>query len=145
MNEELQKALESLARYLAARDHSATELRNKMKRRFEPEVVEAAIAFAQDREWLAAPEKLALRATEEFGRRKKSHRYIQGQLRKRGLPATGRDEGQEIEKIRALLQGKFGSGGVLSYEEKTKAYRFLKYRGFEDGLIRKVLNEKTDE
>lgn len=145
MDETLSKALESLARYLAMRDHSETELRTKMRRRFDSDMIEKAISFAKDRDWLADPEKIALRTTEELSRRKKSHRYIQNSLRKRGLPATRADSEGEIEKIRQLLRSKFVLDADLSYEEKTKAYRFLRYRGFEDSLIRKVLNEKQTE
>lgn len=144
MDDVLSKALESLARYLAMRDHSETELRTKMGRRFESDVVEKAIELARERDWLLAPEKLAQKATEELRRRKKSHRYIQNTLRKRGLPATSRDSDGEMEKIRELLRSRFVEAGDLSYEEKAKAYRFLKYRGFDDALIRKVLNEKQE-
>src|SRR4051812_24070668 len=106
MDETLSKALESLARYLAMRDHSETELRTKMRRRFELDVIEKAIQFARDRDWLANPEKMAERATADLGRRKKSHRYIQNNLRKRGLPATRPDSDGELEKIRQLLRSK---------------------------------------
>lgn len=145
MDETLSKALESLARYLAMRDHSETELRTKMRRRFESDVIERALDFAREREWLTAPEKLAAKASEELHRRKKSHRYIQNTLKKRGLPPTPADASAELEKIRRLLRSKFVVSADLSYEEKAKAYRFLKYRGFQDALIRKVLNEKHDE
>jgi len=142
MDETFAKALESLARYLAMRDHSETELRTKMRRRFEPDIVEHALIQAKERDWLVAPEKLAQRVIEALGRRKKSHRYIQNALKKRGLPSTTADSEDEIEKIRHLLRSKFVGTQDLSYEEKTKAYRFLKYRGFQDALIRKVLNEQ---
>jgi SOS response regulatory protein OraA/RecX len=144
MDETLSKALESLARYLAMRDHSEAELRTKMRRRFDLDVIEKALEFARSREWLTAPEKLAKKATEELNRRKKSHRYIQNALRKRGLPATRAESSEEMEKIRQLLRSKFVEAAELSYEEKANAYRFLRYRGFEDALIRKVLNEKLD-
>lgn len=144
MDEVLSKALESLARYLAMRDHSEAELRTKMRRRFEMDVIEKALEYARERDLLVAPEKLAQRATDELHRRKKSHRYIQNMLRKRGLPATPKNSDGEIEKIRELVRSRFVEGGDLSYEEKAKAYRFLKYRGFDDALIRKVLNEKQE-
>jgi SOS response regulatory protein OraA/RecX len=143
MDETLSKALESLARYLAMRDHSETELRTKMSLRFELDVIEKAIQLARDRDLLPEPEKMAQRATEEFNRRKKSHRYIQNSLQKRGLPATQADSDGELEKIRQLLRSKFVEVADLSYEERTKAYRYLRYRGFEDSLIRKVL--KNDD
>jgi len=144
MDEVLTKAVESLTRYLAMRDHSELELRTKMRRYYEPDIVERAIAFARERDWLLAPEKLAQKATEELHRRKKSFRYIQNALRKRGLPVTREDTNDEMEKIRQLLRSRFVEGDDLSYEEKAKAYKFLKYRGFDDALIRKVLNEKQE-
>src|SRR4051812_45582439 len=103
MTEDLQKALDSLSRYLAGRDHSELEIRQKLKRRYEAEVIEQAIQYAKDRDLLLAPEKLAAKATAEFARRRKSHQYIQGQLRKKGLPATNSDSDQELEKMRTLL------------------------------------------
>jgi SOS response regulatory protein OraA/RecX len=145
MNEDLSRALESLARHLAARDHSELELRQKLRRRFEKDIVDQALNFALERNWLLEPEKLAVRATEEFSRRKKSHRYIQDQLRRRGLPPTAANDDAELTKMRGLLQRKFGSAIDLAYEENAQAFRFLKYRGFQDALIRKVLNEKLDE
>lgn len=142
---EFEKALENLARYLAMRDHSEQELRTKLERRYSPEVTEKTIAFAVERELLAAPEILAERATRDLNRRRKSHLYIQSLLKKRGLPATAVNTDEELEKIRRLLNSKFGSAQELAYEEKQKAHRFLKYRGFEDALIHKVLNEKLAE
>src|SRR5579859_1374890 len=130
MNDQNTQAIDSLMRYLAARDHSELELRNKLKRRYEPEAIEAAITYAHEHALLLAPEELAMKASRELARRKKSHGYIQNQLRKRGLPSVSLDSEGETEKMRRLLNGKFGSEGVLTYEEKTKAYRFLKYRGF---------------
>ncbi len=145
MTEDLSKAIEHLTRYLAARDHSEPELRTKLKRLFSPALIDQAIGYAKERNWLLAPEILAEKAAREFGRRKKSHRYIQGQLRRKGLPSTQCQGDEEIEKMRQLLKGKFGGDAILNDEEKAKAYRFLKYRGFEDALIRKVLHEKPED
>jgi regulatory protein len=143
MTEELAKAIESIGRYLAARDHSELELKNKLSRRYSEEIVDQALRIAVERNWLVEPARLAERVAEELSRKRKSSRYIQDQLRRRGLPAVERDSELELEKIRRLMSGKFDSN--LSYEDKVKAYRFLKYRGFENALIRKVLHEKLDE
>lgn len=94
---------------------------------------------------LAPEDQIAERLALALARRHKSQMYIEGQLRARGLPVprfTAEDtEGTELENIRHLVERKFGTG-PLTFENKEKAYRFLKYRGFEDGAIKQVLNEK---
>lgn len=140
-----EKALDLLTRYLAQRDHSERELRTKLSRRFEDEIIEDVLASAHEHGWLRPPEELASSATEAWNRSHKSHRYIQEQLRRKGLPATPMDEDVEREKVLYHLQKKFGAKPRLSYEDRTKAYRFLKYRGFDDGIIYKVINQLKTE
>lgn len=146
---ELAQAIDLIASYLAGRDHSEHELRGKLQRRFGVELIDQALQCANDRGWLLAPEKLAEKAEAELNRRGKSHRYIQGQLRKRGLPPPALDQETELAKLRRLVQARFSELHDGSREErrdgKIKAMRYLKFRGFNDALIRKVLNEKSDE
>lgn len=139
---EYARALDSLTRYLALRDHSLYELKTKLGRRFSPELIERLLQEAQENGWLQPEEQIAERLALALARRHKSRRYIEGQLRKRGLPIpapTGLED--EYESVRHLVQRKFGTD-ELSFEDKAKAYRFLRYRGFKDSVIRQVLNEK---
>jgi regulatory protein len=139
------RALDALTRYLALRDHSRAELRQKLSRRFDGELVERLLTEAEDNGWLGDEQVIAERAAEAFQRRHKSRRYVEGQLRKRQLPLPPRDDEMELNSVRALVKKKFGEGAELSYEDKAKAFRFLKYRGFDDRLIRQVLNEKRED
>ncbi len=138
---EYSQALDSLTRYLALRDHSRHELKTKLLRRFDPELVDKLMQEAEDNGWLLAEDVIAERLVLALERRNKSRRYIEAQLMKRRLPVPKAEEENEIEIVRKLVERKFGIE-KLSFEEKAKAYRFLKYRGFKDRAIRQVLNEK---
>ena len=54
-------ALDSLTRYLAQRDHSELELRQKLSRRYSRETIEKVLAEALARKWLCEPTELAER------------------------------------------------------------------------------------
>ncbi|NJL24477.1 MAG: RecX family transcriptional regulator [Calothrix sp. SM1_5_4] len=97
---------------------------------------------AEEHGWLASEEDVARRLTAALERKLKSRSYIEAQLRKKRLPLPEPDGEVEAEKARALLERKFGSVQEMTFEERGKAYRFLKYRGFHDRWIRQVLNEK---
>ena len=131
-------ALDLLTRYLALRDHSRFELQQKLAKKFEATLVQQVLA---DADGLIPPEEvIAERAEKAFRGRLKSHRYIEGQLRKRRLPVPAPNSELEKETARELLEKKFGDLSALSYDEKGKAYRFMKYRDFDDRTIRMVLN-----
>lgn len=142
--DDLERAFDALTRYLAIRDHSEVELRKKLKKRFEDSIIERALEWAHEHRMIAPPEELAARTARELTRKKKSQRYIQSQLRARGLPEVLVSDDDELTKMRALLLAKFGEYSDLTFEEKTKALRFLQYRGFSNALIRRVLNEKNE-
>ena len=136
-----QVALNNLIRYLAIRDHSRLELRQKLSARFTPEAVDTAIRHAEAQGLLTSEEEIADRLVESFRRRMKSPRYIQVQLEKRGLPERQLDEESELLAIRELLRRKFGEGG-LPDARQPEIIRFLKFRGFHDRAIKQVLNEE---
>lgn len=132
------KALDTLTRLLALRDHSRRELELKLARRFEEAVVMRVLNEAEKHGWLLSEERTAESATRSLQRKHKSARYIQAHLRKRGLPTPTKDLAAELESARALVERRFGDGR-LSLEEKAKAQRFLQYRGFDLQIIRQVL------
>lgn len=140
--DEYAQALDRMTRYLALRDHSRYELQQKLSRVFSPEIVAKVLDEADGNGWLAPEEVIAERAARALARKHKSQRYIEGALRKRKLPVPPRDDDAELEKIRELVERKFGTATGLSFTDKAKAFRFLKYRGFDDRNIRQVLNEK---
>lgn len=136
------RALDSLTRYLALRDHSRAELRQKLTRRHDPELVDHLLLEADANGWLASEESVAEKLVAALERRNKSRRYIEGQLRSKRLPVPPKNEEAELSAARHLIERKFGPPSEMSYEEKTKAMRFLSYRGFNGNAIRQVLNEK---
>jgi regulatory protein len=133
-------ALTATMDHLARRDHSELELRKKLSRKYGEDEIEQAIAHCREHNWLASPESLSERATNALHRRQKGILYIQRYLRAKGLPAPAADPAVELEKARTLVQRRFGRR-----DQREKAHRFLKSRGFEDDVIRKVLyaNDRT--
>lgn len=137
---EYARALDLLTRYMALRDHSRHELQQKMSKRFELSLIQQVIADADANGWIPPEEVIAERAARAWSSRLKSRRYIEGQLRKRHLPLPPRDLETETANARELLERKYGPPSALSFDDKGKAYRFMKYRGFDDRTIRMVLN-----
>lgn len=142
------KALDKLAYYLARRDHSERELRDKLSRKFSPEVVKKALEAARERKWIIPAEVLAQRVAESLHRKRKGILYINRYLQKKGLPPVARDLDLELSKGLEWLKLKFrgsGEGEKLSFDEIRKAHRFLVNRGFDDETIKKATHEfKTD-
>lgn len=139
---DLSRARDRISWYLAQRDHSRFELRTKLSRAFPPEIVDQVMNEAEEHRLIAPEDEIAARMALSLQRRNKSRMYIEGQLRKKRLPLPAFDDEAELESVRTVLERKFGPAHELSFEQRTKAYRFLKYRGFKDRWIRQVLNEK---
>lgn len=142
MTRETLSALNAIAFYLARRDHSVHELRQKMRRRHSPEAIEAALKEAADRRLLVDNETLARQWAEALGRKKRSRQFIEAYLRKHKLPLVALDPENELEKCRRLLETKFGKSASFSREEQPKVIRFLRYRGFDGSTIKRVIYEK---
>jgi len=136
-----QSAKNKVLEYLASRDHSEKELREKLSRKFEKAEVDEAIEAARASNLLLEPHELAKRVAGQLARKKKSHTYIQRFLNKKGLPPVARETENEIEKARELVLTKFKKAGPFSYEEKPKVHRYLAYRGFDQDTIRRVIHE----
>lgn len=99
-----------------------------------------ALGIAAENNWLVDENTLARKFTEELNRKKKSARYIQQTLKKRGLPSLPPVENDEISKAQSLLEKRFGMMSGFSFAEKQKAYNYLAYRGFSPSVIRTVIN-----
>jgi regulatory protein len=136
------RALEALTRYLSVRDHSRFELQTKLERRFDPSTVAEVLAHAARKRLLLKEQTVAENLVEQLARKYKSRRFIENELEKRRLPLPALPASeQDVLSARLLLRRKFGVQ-PLSLEEQAKAYRFLKYRGFDESAIQQVLNEK---
>jgi len=136
----MSKALDRIQILLSKRDHSVQELHKKLSRFFPHEEIVEALTVAAENNWLVDETTLAGRFAEELSRKKKSARYIQQNLKKRGLTAPPPDENAEIFKAEALLEKRFGQTKGFSFSDKQKAYNYLAYRGFSPSVIRIVIN-----
>lgn len=138
LNPDPADAFNKLTDYLARRDHSEHELKTKLKRRFTPEAIETALERARTNNWLKDPSELAESVAEQLLRRGKGPFYINGYLRKKGLPGVQLDD-EEVEKnCLQTLEQKYPNWQELSFEERQRPIRFLLQRGFPEGLVLKV-------
>lgn len=142
MDRETLSALNAISWYLAKRDHSVHELKQKMRRRHSPEAIQAALEEARARKLLIDDQVLAEQWAASMKRKKRSNMYIQNYLRKHKLPPVALDRDDELEKCRQLLATKFGKSANFDREEQPKVVRFLRYRGFDGSTIRRVIYEK---
>ena len=135
---------------LSRRDHSELEVRKKLRGKFEPDEIEAAIFYGKDRGWLPDSEiaqtQLAEKAAQSLHRKKKGINYINHFLSERGLPQVRPDDELELEKALSLVENKNFRWSSLDSEKKQKVKaklgRFLQARGFESAIVRKVIYEK---
>lgn len=132
---------------LARRDHSEKELRQKLRERFSEEedsgdVIDEAIEFAKDNNWLGDPTSLAFQMADVLHRKKKGIHYINNYLREKGLPAVETDRDLELEKALSIVKNKYDENYEFSREDKAKVGRLLVSRGFDSETVRKVIYEK---
>lgn len=145
-----QAAARKVLDLIAKRDHSETELRQKLRKTFSREenreelgdLVEEAIDFAKDSGFIGNPEELAERMADTLHRRHKGIHYINNYLREKGLPPVSADRELELEKALHVVKNKYAEDYEFSREEKARAGRFLASRGFDSETVRKVLYEK---
>lgn len=132
---------------LARRDHSEKELRQKLREKFSDEedlgkVIDEAIDFAKDNNWLGDPTALALQMADILHRKKKGIHYINNYLREKGLPSVESDRDFELEKALSIVKNKYDENYEFSREDKAKVGRLLVSRGFDSETVRKVIYEK---
>lgn len=129
--------------YLAKRDHSEKELRDKLKLlEYSSEDIGEAIEEAKLRKYIVDPTDLAERVARQLHGKKKSHIYIIQYLREKGLPPVERVIELEIEKGQRIIEQKLGHLAPFSPEEIEKVRRWLLTRGFDSETVRKVIYEK---
>ncbi len=137
--EEYQKALDKVSYYLSVRDHTLKELNTKLCRKFSPEVVGQVLEKAIDLNWITSPKEMAAKVKDTLDMKRKGFLYISQYLRQKGLPAVDKNEEIEIEKACDIINQHFKQPEGLSYDEKHKALRLLKNRGFDLETINKVI------
>ena len=133
------KAVKKIADYLSRRSYSEAELRLKLSKTFSLELVEKALQQARQNHWLKDAQELSKEVAENLHKKNKSWSYIKNYLFKKDLPLPPYDREKELVKAESLLTKKEGSLKNLSLEKKRKLQLFLAYRGFEENIVRELL------
>ena len=121
---------------LARREHSACELRTKLKRRFpDDEKIDVQLARLIE-------ERLQsdVRFAQSYARQRISRGYgplrLREELRERGVSEDDVAEAMKEMEIdwcavaEEVIQKKFGAGAPHDLQEKARRARFMQYRGF---------------
>ncbi len=127
-------AKDRLLGYLARRDHSERELRQKLAQYHEPSEIDTVLNWSHEHDLLLSPPELAEKFRDFLDRRNKSHLYTLGYLRTKGLPPVEKNPEREFQKAKTMVQKK-------AYPSREKAAASLARQGFDGETIRKVLYE----
>ena len=133
--------------WLARREHSLRELRDKLAaREFEPEIIDATVAELAS-EGLVSDERFAESFVMAKMRKGQGPVRIRAELKQRGVSAelvqlqvyeAGHDWFTLANEVR---ERKFGGVIPSDFKDKAKQMRFLEYRGFDSEQIRAALND----
>lgn len=141
----LAQAKRKIIDLMARRDHSAKEIRDKLKRRTEPDVLEQAMAWAYEQNWIPSEEKLQEQVVRALGYQKKGQNAINLKLKKLGLKPVRLDPETEYENAVRALESKFKSDILKGLDfksfqkEKARVMRFLLGKGFNTSTIQKAV------
>jgi regulatory protein len=131
--------------YLSHRQHSETELRDKLRLHFSPQEVDSAIQYGKEQGWIPdSPESaqaLSEKTAATLRRKGKGQLYINNYLEELGLPPIQIDSTEELDKALALVENKFSNFKEMDRDERAKVGRFLTSRGFDAEIVRKVIYE----
>jgi regulatory protein len=150
-NERGKSAKEKIMDFLARRNHSELELRQKLSRfDYDESEIDDAIEEARTRKWLADPSITASEIAADLGRKQKSAEFINEYLKAKGLPPVRKNLDEEIAKGRALIVSKMPrlqqhTEGPLGRDEVIKIRRLLSNRGYDSETTRLVLSEFKTE
>ncbi len=142
----LSDAKKKLMDFIARRDHSEKELRQKLSLRCAAEVVEKTLAWAQAQKWLTPPEKLKTQFAAQLARRGKGILKINQKLKELGLETVKSEQSAELEKAKKLVLAKWSTADFkgLAYKDaqklKARIMRFLAARGYESNIISLILS-----
>lgn len=135
-------AYEKSIDFLAKRDHSEKELREKLEQRqYTVEEIQDAIDELHERNYILPPEVLAGKVARILKERGKGLRYIVQYLGKKGLPPVDITTEEEFERGKELIERKLGMTPPFEWEQKVKIKRYLGNRGFQYDSIMRVIND----
>ncbi|MCC6277690.1 MAG: regulatory protein RecX [Oligoflexia bacterium] len=134
----------SALRLLVRRDHSTAELKAKLSRKpfFSHDLFKALIEELRSLRYLIDEQVLADRLASGWQFQGKGQRYIQLQLKKRGLPqAQVVSHEAQLEAAKRFLEKKFRGITPKTQTERAKVARSLASRGFSTTVVATVLNQ----
>lgn len=129
--------------HIARRDHSERELRKKLRGKFDPEDIDAALEYGKEKGWVPSTDesqkKLSGKMADYLHRKLKGIHHINQYLNEKGLPGQKADPELELEKAKELLKIKYPDLQTADSAQRTKAGRLLVSRGFEMDLVRRLI------
>lgn len=144
----LSEAKKKIMDLVAGRDHSEKELRKKLSSRCDQEIIDQAMAWANEQNWLASPDDLKEKIADQLNRRGKGVHKINEKLEGLGLEPIKADPDSEIEKAKKLALQKWspedfqGLASTESQKLKAKVTRYLASRGFDSDVVSTILKEE---
>ena len=133
--------------WLARREHSQAELREKLAaREFEPEIISLTVEKLAS-EGLVSDERFAEAFVAARMRKGQGPVRIRAELKKRGVGAElvqlhVYDAGHDwVALARDVRRKKFGETMPAEFKDKAKQMRFLEYRGFFTEQIQAAVGE----
>jgi regulatory protein len=136
---------------LARREYSRSELREKLTHKGYPESEADALVTALVREGFVSDQRFCdslIRARRERGY---GPRYIERELKQKGVPETMIAEAMLIEphewqdQLRRVYQKKYRDGPPNTMQERARRARFLYGRGYTAEQIMQMLDEPLSE
>ncbi len=135
--------------YLAIRDHSEKELREKLSSIYNLEEIDQAIIVAKQNRWIAdsfeSAHKISAETANALGRKGRGIGFINQYLEKKGLPEIKLDSGAELEKAKYLVENKYSDLSKMDQRQKAKVGRFLIGRGFDMDVVQQVVGDVFEE
>ncbi len=154
------QAKKRVAQWISKRDFSEFELKEKLARYTNSDVISATINWCHDLKLIPLPEVMTEFVIDSLNRQKKGIQQINQMLESKGLAEVSADDVTELSKANILVNKKMSESlrstpwKELSQggQQKTKAkvFRFLATRGFTSEIINSsfekwlVNNKETD-
>lgn len=136
--------------YLARREHSPAELRQKLApHAADAEVLDALLVKLQARRLLSEErfaESVIHRRAERFGNARIRHELKSHQLDSDTVAqALAPLKASEFERAQNLWRRRFGGDPPTSRDERLRQMRFLAARGFDLSVVRRVVGGEAGE
>ncbi len=140
------RAKKRLLHCLAKRDCTEYELRDKLKKSLNDNLsIDEAVEYARDHGYI--DDERYAREYLDFKKEKKSYRQIQRKLRYKGVSedvvnTVFEDAGEQNEEdIRPLVSKYVRKFSAMDWEAKLRTYRHFSRKGYDPGVVRRLLDE----